>query len=95
MTTQLEDDSRLRSMSSSREKREQNLEAKHAREKLGQEYLEKIAAFLRDAVMEFWAEAPQKTNVGLTLSSPEAPSEIRLRIEDSGQVIDVTDELPI
>jgi hypothetical protein len=85
----------LYSPSSSREIREQNLEAKHAREKLGQEYLERTAAFLTDAVMEFWTETPGKTHVVLTLRSPEAPSEIRLCIKDSGQVIDVTDELTI
>ena len=95
MTTQFEDDSRLYSLTSSREKREQNLEARHAREKLGQEYLERIAVLLRDTVMEFWAETPGKTNVDLTLSSPEAPSEIRLRIEGSGKVVDITDELSL
>jgi hypothetical protein len=94
MTAELENDSRLYSLPSSREKREQNLEAKHAREKLGQEHLERTAAFLRDAVMEFWAETPGKT-IDLKLSSAEAPSEIRLRIEGSGKVVDITDELSL
>jgi hypothetical protein len=94
MTDELENDSRLYSLSSSREKREQDLEAKHSREKIGQEYLEKTADFLRDAVLEFWAETPGKT-IDLKLSSPEAPSEIRLRIDGSGKVADVTDEFPL
>jgi hypothetical protein len=95
MTTEFEDDGRLYSLSSSREKREQDLEAKHTRQKLGQEHVERFADFLRDATTRFWPETSGKPVVDLTLSSPEAPSGIKLRIDDSGRVIDVTDELPV
>ena len=75
-----------------RQKRKQKLEEKQAREEHGLEQLEKIAAFIEDAMTRFLPETPGKPIVDLTLSSPEAPSKIVLRIDDNGKVIDVSDE---
>ena len=77
-----------------RQKRKQKLEEKQAREEHGLEQLEKIAAFIEDAMTRFLPETPGKPILDLTLSSPEAPSKIVLRIDDNGKVVDVTDELP-
>jgi hypothetical protein len=89
----LENDEETCCLPNAREKRAQDLGQKQAREKLGQEHLEKIARLFRDALAEFWAGAPGKPVVDLTLSSPEAPSGMRIRIDDSGRVVDVSDEL--
>jgi hypothetical protein len=92
MSTALESNSHSRPLSSAREVRENNLEAKHAGEKRVHEYLERLADFLQDAMAQFWPEASGKPVVNLMLSSPEGPSEIRLRIDDSGRVVDITNE---
>jgi hypothetical protein len=59
-----------------RQKRKQELEEKQAREEHGLEQLEKIAAFIEDAMTRFLPETPGKPIVDLTLSSPEAPSKL-------------------
>lgn len=48
--------------------------------------------FIEDAMTHFLPETSGKPIVDLTLSSPEAPSKIVLRMDDNGKVIDVTDE---
>jgi hypothetical protein len=75
-----------------RQKRKQKLEEKQTREEHGLEHLEKLAAFIEDVIAHFLPETPGKPIVDLTLSSPEAPSKIVLRIDHSGKVVDVTDE---
>lgn len=92
MSTVLEFNSRSRPLSSTREVRENNLEAKHAGEKRVHEHLERLADFLKDAMAQFWPETSGKPVVNLMLSSPEGPSEISLRIDDSGRVVDITNE---
>jgi hypothetical protein len=92
MSTVLESSSHSRPLLSAREVRETNLEAKHAGEKRAQEYLERLADFLEDAMTQFWPETSGKPVVNLTLTSPDGPSEISLRIDDSGRVVDITNE---
>lgn len=92
MSTELKTGSKSRPLPSAREVRGSNLEAKHARERLAHSYLEYVADFIRDALSNFWAETLGKPVVNLTLSSPECPSEIRLRIDDTGRTVDVTSE---
>ena len=92
MSTVLEFNSRSRPLSSAREVRENNLEARHANEKRAHEHLERLADFLMDAMTQFWPETSGNPVVNLMLSSPEGPSEIRLRIDDSGGVVDITNE---
>ena len=75
-----------------RQKRKQKLEEKQAREEQALEQLEKIAALIEDAITRFLPETPGKQIVHLTLSSPETPSEIVLRVDDNRKVIDVSDE---
>ena len=75
-----------------RQKRKQKLEEKQAREEQALEQLEKIAAFIEDAMTRFLPETPGKPIVNLTLSSPETPSEIVLRVDDKCKIIDVSDE---
>ena len=92
MSTALESNSHSRPLLSAREVRETKLEAKHAGEKLVQEHLERLADFIMDAMTQFWPETSGNPVVNLMLSSPEGPSEISLRIDDSGRVVDITNE---
>jgi hypothetical protein len=92
MSAVLESNSHSRPLLSAREVRETKLEAKHAGEKLVHEYLERLADFIMDAMTQFWPETSGKPAVNLMLSSPEGPSEISLRIDDSGRVVDITNE---
>jgi hypothetical protein len=92
MSTVLESNSNSRPLLSAREVRETNLQAKHAREKLAQENLERLTDFIKDAMTQFWPETSGNPVVNLMLSSPEGPSEISLRIDDSGRVVDITNE---
>ena len=91
-STVLQSNNHSRPLSSAREVRENNLEAKHANEKRAHEHLERLADFLKDALAQFWPETSGKPVVNLMLSSPEGPAEIRLRIDDSGRVVDITNE---
>ena len=75
-----------------RQKREQNLKEKQAREEQALEQLEKIAAHIEDAITRLLPETPGKPTIHLTLSSPETPSEIVLRVDGNCKVIDVSDE---
>ena len=96
MRTEFENGDGVVAFPLARQKRKQKLEEKQAREEHGLEQLEKIAAFIEDAMTRFLPETPGKPIVDLTLSSPEAPSKIVLRIDDNGKVIDVSDEpIPI
>jgi hypothetical protein len=94
MSTEVENDNCVYPFPPAREKRERNLAEQHARERLGHEQLEKVADFFMDAMARFWPETSGKPVVILTLSTPEVPSQIRLRIDASGTVIDATDESP-
>jgi hypothetical protein len=75
-----------------RQKRKEKLAEKQGREEHGLEHLEKIAAFIENAMTHFLPETSAKPIIDVTLSSPEAPSKIVLRIDDNGKVIDVSDE---
>ena len=94
MSSTLEENERMYQPPIAREKREEDLTARHAREKLAHEYLEKLAAFIPEAMAQFFPEASGKPIVDLVLSSAGAQSKIVLRIDHSGRVVDVTDELP-
>jgi hypothetical protein len=89
MSNVLESNSHSLPLSSAREVRENNLEAKHANEKRVHEHLERLADFVKDAMTQFWPETSGKPVVNLMLSSPEAQSQIRLRIDDSGTAVDI------
>jgi hypothetical protein len=78
-----------------REKRARDLAERQAHEKFAQEHLERIADLIAESMMQFLAETPGRPVIDLTLSSAAAPTAIRLRIDGSGKITDVTDELPI
>lgn len=92
MLTELEGDSCAKPPPLAREKREEKLAEKHAREKRSFEQLEKLASFIEEAMAQFLAETSNKPIVELTLSSAEAPSKIVLRIDDCGRVRDITND---
>jgi hypothetical protein len=94
MLTELENDSCVYSLTLAREKCEKELAAKHVRGKLSHEYLEKLAAFIAETIAQFSPETSGKPIVDLVLSSARAPSQIVLHIDHSGQIFDVTEELP-
>jgi hypothetical protein len=86
-----ENDSGVYALPLARQRRQEKLAEKHRREVHRLEQLEKIAAFIEEAMTQFMPETSGKPIVHLTLSSQEARN-IVLRINDSGKVIDVTDE---
>jgi hypothetical protein len=92
MRTEFENGDGVYALPLASQKRKKELEEKQAREKHGLEHLEKIAAFIEDAMTHFLPETSGRPIVDLTLSSPEAPSNIVLRMGGNGKVIDVTDE---
>jgi hypothetical protein len=92
MTSEAGNEGCLSHLSFAREKRQGKLEAKQSHEKTCLRYLEKLAEFIQDSMTQFLAEASGKPIVELTLSAAAAPLQIRLRIDDSGRVIDVADE---
>jgi hypothetical protein len=92
MRTEFENGDGVYALPLARQKRKEKLAEKQAREEHGLGHLEKIAAFIEDAMTHFLPETSGKPIVDLTFSSPEAPSKIVLRIDGNGKVIDVTDE---
>lgn len=57
-----------------------------------EEHLKKMANFLRDVFPEFWLGTPGQPSVYLTLCSAEEQSEIKLRVDEGGLVVDVPDK---
>jgi hypothetical protein len=92
MLTERENDNCICLLPRAREEREDCLAIKHASERRSLEHLEKMASFIEEAMANFLAETPGKPIVDLTLSSPETPSKIFLRIDDNGKLIDVSGE---
>jgi hypothetical protein len=92
MGTEFEYDDGVVALPLARQKREQNLKEKQAREAQALEQLEKVAAVTGDAITRFLPETSGKSIVHLTFSSPETTSEIVLRVDGNCKVIDVSDE---
>jgi hypothetical protein len=91
MSTELETNSHSRPQSA-RELRERNLQEKQAYEKYVLDRLESVGDFLKAAMVHFWPETSGKPVIDLTLSSPEWPSKITLRLGGDNRFIDATDD---
>jgi hypothetical protein len=87
-----ENDNRVDALPFARQKRKTQLAEKQAREGHGLEHLERIAAFIEGAMTEFMSETSGKPVVHVTLSSPQVPLNIVLRVNDNGEVIHISDE---
>ena len=68
-----EDDDGVYALPLARQKRQERLAERHAREVRDLEHVEKLATFIKDAIVHFLPEMSGKPIVDLTLSSPEAP----------------------
>ncbi len=94
MSAKFEYDEDASPRSSAREKRQENLEARYAREKSILEHLEKTAVFFEESMSNFRGETSGAPIFDVTISSSESQLEIRLRVNSRGRLIEITDECP-